>query len=53
MSKFYDLSQPASRTALIDDRGMTLSYGELAQRVQSLAECSLQGRWFLYFVVTR
>ncbi|MBS6740612.1 MULTISPECIES: AMP-binding protein [Phytobacter] len=38
MSKFYDLSQPASRTALIDDRGMTLSYGELAQRVQSLAE---------------
>lgn len=38
MSAFYALAQPGSQVALIDDGGTTLSYDELAQQVQSLAE---------------
>jgi long-chain acyl-CoA synthetase len=38
MTPFYSLAHPASHPAVIDSRGVTLSYGELAQRVQTLAD---------------
>ncbi len=38
MTPFYSLAHPATHPALIDSRGVTLSYGELALRVQTLAD---------------
>lgn len=51
MSTFYALAQPGSRVALIDDRGITLSYDELAKQVKVLAD-SLSAR-SLVFVFCR
>lgn len=38
MAAFYSLAHPTQKQALRDDRGKTLSYGELSERVQALAE---------------
>lgn len=51
MAAFYSLTHPASQLALRDDRGNTLSYGELSQRVQTLAQ-TLPSRTLVFVFCT-